>query len=173
MPQEKFLQNENNKLRFIVLLKETLIQDNVTVKQAVEDADVLIVTSAISLATEGNAVEIIGEDIDLLVLLTTLAQGLPIYFRKPGRGGAPDKLFCTSSYNYSAPENLLLLHALSGCDTTSSLCGFGKIKFCTLFQNKPALHELARIFRDPNASVSTISEAGERILLALYGGEKR
>ena len=80
VPQEKFLQNEYNKLRFIVLLKETLIQDNVTVKQAVEDADVLIVISAISLSTEGNAVEIIEEDIDLLVLLTTLAQDLPIYF---------------------------------------------------------------------------------------------
>lgn len=170
--QEKFLANENNKLRFISLLEKTLIEDNVTVKQAVEDADVLIVTTAISLAAEYDAVEIIGEDIDLLVLMTSLAQGLSIYFRKPGRGGAPDKLFTTSSYKYSAPENLLLLHALSGCDTTSSLFGFGKTKFCTLFQNRPALNEIATIFKDHNASVSTIAEAGERILVALYGGDR-
>nr|CAD7195564.1 unnamed protein product [Timema douglasi] len=61
-------------------------------KQVVEDADVFIVASAISLATEYDAGDIIGEDIDLLVLLTTLAQDLSIYFRKPGRADATNEI---------------------------------------------------------------------------------
>lgn len=40
----------------------TIIQDNVTVEKAVEDANVLIVTSAISLVREYDAVAVIRKD---------------------------------------------------------------------------------------------------------------
>lgn len=128
-----------------------------------EDADVLIVTSAISLAAVYNAVDIIEEDIDFLVLLTGFVQDLPIYFLKPRKGNA--KLYITSSYDYSELKNLLL-HALSGYNTTSSLFGFGKTKFCILFQNKPAVHELA--FSDIVTPVFRLSLTQESIYFLLY-----
>ncbi|GBO03476.1 hypothetical protein AVEN_18522-1 [Araneus ventricosus] len=46
--QEQFLANERKKVRFIDLLKKFLQKANVTVKQAVEDADLLIVETAVS-----------------------------------------------------------------------------------------------------------------------------
>lgn len=58
------------------------------VKQAEDDADVLIVKTAISLCSESivDAVFVVGEDVDLLVLLTALAPAKSaIYFRKRGR----------------------------------------------------------------------------------------
>ncbi|GBO08218.1 hypothetical protein AVEN_252863-1 [Araneus ventricosus] len=46
--QEQFLENEKNKVRFIAFLKKFLQKSNVKVKQVVEDADVLIVETAVS-----------------------------------------------------------------------------------------------------------------------------
>ncbi|GBN48437.1 hypothetical protein AVEN_168652-1 [Araneus ventricosus] len=48
--EEQFLANERNKVRFIDLLKKFLQKANGTVKQAVEDADVLIVETAVSVS---------------------------------------------------------------------------------------------------------------------------
>ncbi|GBO35003.1 hypothetical protein AVEN_274085-1 [Araneus ventricosus] len=72
--QEQFLANERNKVRFIDLLKKFLQKANVTVKQAVEDADVLIVETAASVKSQYDNIFVVGEGIDLLVLLTGLAQ---------------------------------------------------------------------------------------------------
>ncbi|KMQ84206.1 hypothetical protein RF55_18200 [Lasius niger] len=72
--QETFLSNETNKIRLISMLKKKFEDSNFTVKQATEDADTLIVNTAISMSSSFDSVFIIGEDIDLLVLLTALAR---------------------------------------------------------------------------------------------------
>ncbi|GBN08120.1 hypothetical protein AVEN_16153-1 [Araneus ventricosus] len=68
--QEQFLANERNKVRFIDLLKKFLQKANVTVKQAVEDADVLIVETAVSVKSQYDNIFVVGENIDFSVLLT-------------------------------------------------------------------------------------------------------
>ena len=50
--QDKVLANDNNKKRFIELLKKSLQISNIQVQQAVEDADLLIVNTAISMASQ-------------------------------------------------------------------------------------------------------------------------
>lgn len=83
--QEPFLGNEKNEARLISLLTKKFQQAAITIKQAEEDADVLIIETAISLSSTFDTVFVIGEDVDLLVLLTTLAPSQnKIYFRKPG-----------------------------------------------------------------------------------------
>ncbi|GBN74495.1 hypothetical protein AVEN_221197-1, partial [Araneus ventricosus] len=72
--KEKLLANECNKKRFIELLKKALHKANICVQQAVEDADLTIVNTAISVALQYDYVRVVGEDIDLLVLLTALAS---------------------------------------------------------------------------------------------------
>ncbi|GBL90764.1 hypothetical protein AVEN_257562-1 [Araneus ventricosus] len=85
--QEQFLANEGNKVRFIDLLKKFLQKANVTVKQAVKDADVLIVETAVSVKSQYDDIFVVGEGIDLLVLLTGLAPMKEnLYFRKCGKG---------------------------------------------------------------------------------------
>ncbi|GBM73342.1 hypothetical protein AVEN_37593-1 [Araneus ventricosus] len=71
--QEQFLANERNKVRFIDLLKKFLQKANVTVKQAVEDANILIVKIAVSVKSQYDNIFVVGENIDFLVLLTGLA----------------------------------------------------------------------------------------------------
>ncbi|GBO25464.1 hypothetical protein AVEN_224028-1 [Araneus ventricosus] len=68
--QEQFLANGRNKVHFIHLLKKFLIKANVTVNQAVEDTDVLIVETAVSVKSQYDSIFVVGEDIDFLVLLT-------------------------------------------------------------------------------------------------------
>ncbi|GBN69071.1 hypothetical protein AVEN_70799-1 [Araneus ventricosus] len=72
--KEKLLANECNKKRFIELLKKALQKANICVQQAVEDADITIVNTAISVAPQYDYMRVVGEDIDLLVLLIALAS---------------------------------------------------------------------------------------------------
>ncbi|GBN59783.1 hypothetical protein AVEN_110097-1 [Araneus ventricosus] len=89
--QEQFLANERNKVRFIDLLKKFLQKANVIIKQAVEDADVLIVETAVSVKSQYGNIFVVGEDIDFLVLLTGLAPMKEnLYFRKCGKGRTSD-----------------------------------------------------------------------------------
>ncbi|GBN72600.1 hypothetical protein AVEN_95482-1 [Araneus ventricosus] len=90
--QEQFLANERNKVRFIDLLKKFLQKTNVTVKQAVEDTDVLIVKAAVSVKSQYDNIFVVGENIDFLVLLTGLTPMKEnLYFQKCGIGG---RLMC-------------------------------------------------------------------------------
>lgn len=172
--QERFLANEKNKVRLISMLKNKFELAAFTVKQAEDDADVLIVNTAISLCSESifDAVFVVGEDVDLLVLLTALAPAeSSIYFRKPGRGKTAERIYSASSLKYEeATKHTLFLHAFSGCDTTSSLFNQGKTKFCTLIAKNRAVHEIIELFNQQDATPEEIAEAGVRFLVALYGG---
>ncbi|GBN32215.1 hypothetical protein AVEN_170814-1 [Araneus ventricosus] len=70
--KEKLHANECNKKRFIELLKKASQKANICMQQAVLDADLTIVNTAISDAPQYDYVRVIGEDIDLLFLLTAI-----------------------------------------------------------------------------------------------------
>ncbi|CAG9833248.1 unnamed protein product [Diabrotica balteata] len=73
--QEQFLSNTSNKKIFIDMLIDKLKAVNITTKQARDDADVLIVETAIAESEHvGKTSVIVGEDIDLLVILIGRAQ---------------------------------------------------------------------------------------------------
>ena len=92
-----------------------------------------------------------------------------VYFRKSGRGKIPDALFSKSCFKYkNIVENILFLHAVSGCDTTSALFGQGKLKFCRTLQRYPSLNESVRLFKDPAADKEKITEVAESFFVALY-----
>ncbi|GBO22156.1 hypothetical protein AVEN_101316-1 [Araneus ventricosus] len=126
--KEKLLVNECNKKRFIELLKKALQKANICVQQAVEDADLTIVNTAISVAPQYDYVRVVGEDIDLLILLTALAS-------------------------------------------THTLFGQGKTKFISLFLKHEELWNRAATFLNPQATTEQVTEAGENVLVALYGGD--
>lgn len=119
--QEKFWSNDKNKTRLIAMLTERFQNQGVEVKQAQDDADTLIVTTAIELSLTAQVV-IVGEDIDLLVLLTALApQERNIYFMKSGTGKIERKIYSSHLLqSQKGFQNMILFaHAFSGCDTTS------------------------------------------------------
>ena len=84
--QQQFLVDTHNKSRFILMLCEKFTAANILVKQADNDADVLIIETAIEQSNTTNTTIVVGEDVDLLVLLTARTPiDTIIYFLKPGK----------------------------------------------------------------------------------------
>lgn len=171
--QERFLASDTNKRHLISMLITKFKEQNYTVKQAVEDADVLIIQTAIDMTSSFTRVFVVGEDIDLLVLLTAKARDHEnIFLLKPARGKVAETLYSTRSLEYkeAVAKNILFLHAISGCDTTSALFNQGKLKFLSLLDKNDSLLDTIAIFQDLEADVDALAAAGEAFLLALYGG---
>lgn len=85
-----------------------------------------------------NNTIIVGEDIDLLVLLIARTQILdqPTYiFFKRGKNNVKTKIYSTDSFNKypHCKKNIMFLNAMTGCDPTSTLFGKGKIKVMKMF----------------------------------------
>lgn len=81
--QDKFLSNSSNKESLIKLISELLIHEDIEHKICRDDADVEIIKMAISKKESDNEVIIIGEDTDLLIILTALAHDKEkIYLKK-------------------------------------------------------------------------------------------
>ena len=172
--QEKFLSNEKNKMSFITLLMNKLKDNNISVAQAPDDADTVIVQTALSL-TNSKAV-IVSEDIDVLVILAALCpHDKEVYFLKPGRGKIERSIYSSTVMLKSYPNSknfILFLHALSGCDTTSAFFNHGKNTFVKKFETNEELQAMAQIFYNKNSCIDELFEAGVKCTLALYGASK-
>ena len=167
--QSKFLGNDANKNRLIRMLKTKFEAENVMVKQATEDADSLIINTAISVSSAFDSVIVVGEDVDLLILLTALSKLSNMYMLKPGKGKISQQIYSTDSIiDKTAADHILFLHAFSGCDTTCALFNQGKTKFINVLRKNPNLSEVIQAFKNPNADPEIIAKAGERFLLELY-----
>ena len=91
---------------------------------------------------------IIGEDIDLLVILTQHAPINTIYFLKPGKGNVNDCIYDSNSFKYLKVKELIgFPHAFTGCDTS---CFFkqGKNKLIKTLSNDVVLQKKAQHFYD-------------------------
>ena len=128
-----FLSNQKNKQRFINLLGKQLEETEVKVHHAENDADVLIVQTALTQSAT-NEVVVIGEDTDLLILL--LYHAAPeknnIYLKSEQKQTVMKKvkiwdiLKAKSNLGGRICTLLPAIHAFSGCDTTSRMFGIGK-----------------------------------------------
>ena len=72
VPQAKFLSNLKNKERLIKQLKQIFNNEGIHTHIAEDDANVLIVQTAIQEANQHQSVIVVGQDVDLLVLITAL-----------------------------------------------------------------------------------------------------
>ncbi|GBO28944.1 hypothetical protein AVEN_216009-1 [Araneus ventricosus] len=155
-------------------MKKFLQKANVTVKHTVEDADVLIVETALSVKSQYDNIFVVGENIDFLVLLTGLAPMKEnLYFQKCGKGRTPDVLYSTKSFKYKFSRMILFIHAFSGCDAISALFSHGKTKFCSLLEKNQHLEEKIQVFFNSEATIDQAAKAGETFLIHLYGGNPR
>ncbi len=80
--KEDFLANSENKQRFITALSAELQRYGVNTMHAKQDADLLIVQTAVA-ASLNQTIVVVGDDTDLLVLLCFYASlnRFKIYFR--------------------------------------------------------------------------------------------
>ncbi|GBN57077.1 hypothetical protein AVEN_244561-1 [Araneus ventricosus] len=94
--QEHFLANGRSKTRLIQLLRQKMTSKGIETRVAKGDADTYIVRCGLEKATSHPTVAIIGEDVDLMMILIVLAPAeSDIYFMKPGKGKFEAKIFST------------------------------------------------------------------------------
>lgn len=174
MNQKQFLSNEKNKIRLIQMLCTPLNSSGFRTKIAFEDADFLIVNSAIEHARIENqtTVVIVGEDIDLLVILNQHAQDYNnIYFFKAGKGRESNKYYTCNSFKHKELQSIVgFLHVFSGCDTTSSLYKQGKHKLINSLE-ATKLQELAKIFYKNDATKDQIARNACTLIRNLYSSK--
>ena len=149
-------------------------------KQSKGDADREIVGEAITTADfPGKKMVVVSEDIDVLIILIslTLDSEEEYYFLKPAtiEQAERKKSFSNRSLHKKLPnceQFLLFLHAFTGSDATSGFFNMGKKKFFEIFELRPDLQEVAKVFTcEPN--YEQILEAGIQCTLALYKDKSR
>ncbi|KAK4877685.1 hypothetical protein RN001_010191 [Aquatica leii] len=132
--QNNFLGNDANKNCFIGMLKTKFKADNFIVKQVTEDADTLIINTALSVSPAFDNVNVVGKDINLLILLIALSTRY-VYILKTRKRKKLQQIYSTESIvDKIAANHILFLHAFSSCDTTCALFNQGKMKFINVLQ---------------------------------------
>lgn len=112
--QEKFFANIKNKISSISFFIGEFKAINICAKQAKVDAEILIVeTVLMSTKNNKNVTVIIGEDVDLLVILTVRnPPNMDFFPRARKRQCGTEDLFL---------KNFLFLHTFYNCDGTSDI----------------------------------------------------
>ena len=139
--QAEFLSISRNKERFVSFLHSHFLDCGFLVIRAHDDADTLIVKTALEIASTGQSVLVVANDTDVLVLL--LYHFKPhigeIFFRSEVPSRRINRCVTVSVAQISqtlgatAVSKLLLMHSFSGCDTTSALYGHGKRSIFRIF----------------------------------------
>ena len=172
--KEHFLSNTTNKQNFIYLLGTKLQASGCIVLHAEEDADRLIVDTAVTSSLNQSTI-LVADDTDVLVLLihhaTTTSQGLFMQKSKmtsKKNGSVWDILQVKQELGEDVCKHILFAHALLGCDATSGIFGLGKA--LTLKKVKQSeFRKHADVFRDASSTKCMIEKSGEAALLSLYG----
>ena len=114
-----------------------------------------------------------GNDTDLLVLLFYHASedGYDLYFRPEPKANARGARVwhmkkVKEQLGKEVCRNLLYLHAITGCDTTSRLYGVGKATALKKFENVLHFKEQAYAF-SCHSAVSDVVTAGEKATVIL------
>lgn len=162
----KFLSNTGNKQRLLCLLQNYLTARGINVISSTSDADVLMCREAGECCYSSD-VSLIGDDTDLFVLLLHMMR----------HHAFEHKLFLTTRsqiYDIKELRNklgqkivnaIVLIHAFTGCDTTSRIHGIGKDKLFKVINNTDT--NIIDTFYSRDSSVSQIKNAGERLFLLI------
>lgn len=67
---------------------------------------------------------------------------------------------------FTLQKNNLFLHAMTGCDTTSTFCGKGKMKIIKMLQKRTDLYNCTEISQQENCLRDVVVNAGTHFLLA-------
>ena len=177
--QELLLANDENKKQFICLLKNRLSLVGHDVHQASNDADTLIASKALELASSGRLVSVIADDTDILVLLIHHYQPnmADIHFVSELRNKKETKVYSINNLvkavGYCVAKHIPFIHAWSGCDTTSATFGHGKTNLLKKLKRCPEVREIGDTFYCQRSSQEEIMKAGNRLFVLMYGGKKQ
>ena len=150
-----------------------LTEAGLTVLQAKADAECLILKTVVERVSTENVV-LIGEDTDLLVLLLFhYKSDLYCVFFTPGKKQTAKSLpkvwnirHVREKLQLNVCKNILFAHTFSGCDTTSSPFGIGKITPLKMIQTSSTFQNIADVFISDSEKDHIIA-AGEKAFVIL------
>ncbi|KAJ8677393.1 hypothetical protein QAD02_013180 [Eretmocerus hayati] len=174
MNREKFLSNVANKYQFIELLSRYLSRNHISSKIASEDADTLIVKTAVELNNSTqDTIAVVGNDIDLLILLIDqCAVSDSIYFHKIVKQAKGTTLFNTKNHQYMK-KFILFAHAFSGCDSTSAMFNKGKKNVISILQKNEDLQESIRCFYEEGKTIEELCSVARVLIAHLYSFKEK
>ena len=164
-----FLSNKKNKQAFITMLGSYLQGADINVVHATEegDADVVIVKEALMLTTIVGRSKVIADDTDILVLLLYHVENNMDILLK-----TKTELIDIRAMQRAIGDDLRMLlpfsHAASGCDTTSSLFGVGKIKAFKILQKSPDRFANLASIGDTEMTQQQLLEMWEEFMIKMY-----
>ncbi|KAJ8892514.1 hypothetical protein PR048_005095 [Dryococelus australis] len=152
--QENFLANENNKIKLIELLVETLTAREIEVSTATGDTDGSITRCGLNKVTSHSSVVVIVDDVDLL----------------PGRGNIEDKVYSSRQLQeLPFSGSILFIHSFIGCDTACAIFNKKKLSILKCFLKMPnETKAIADIFYYPSSTPDVVAQAGEETFLTMY-----
>lgn len=178
LKKDEFLANKTNKQRFINLLSESLVAAGYKTVHAKNDADVMIVQTAVESAKTSETV-VVGDDTDLLVLLcfhADVAAHKLHFIPEPKKTSTKQRTWdiknAKSIFGLDICSRLLFIHAILGCDTTSQPFGIGKGVALKMAINNLDFAEIADEFSREGLSKENIRQLGEKALVALCNGSE-
>ena len=127
--QEAFRSNERNKDQFEKMLHNSLETDGHSIIQSHGDADTNIVSEALQLAIQGNSVTVAANNRDILVMLlfhfSNDMANISLLLESKQLCRMLKKQISIQELaektNHAVLQNLLLIHAWDGCDSTSAV----------------------------------------------------
>ena len=161
----------------IQLIMEQMKQKGCDVIQAEGDVDVEIAKVAISMSAF-RLTSLIGEDIDLLVLLlfhTDVSKCTALYFRS--------KLVKSYVYNIKVLKqvlreavcnDLLFLYAFTRYDSVSRVFGIGKKSgFQRIIKREKTMKDCSKAFSRPKQTQGVVETNGSKAMVALFNGDQK
>ncbi|GBN32653.1 hypothetical protein AVEN_76987-1 [Araneus ventricosus] len=117
--QENVLTIWRNKCRLIGFLTEKMKTTIKSVRQADNDSDILIVETALTISNiQENSTVIVGEDIDLFVILTVHTPTKGNFSPQDRKRKMGQRIYSSRSFEGIHKENILFFHAFSDCEGT-------------------------------------------------------
>ena len=157
------------------MLSEFFVSNGIRTEHAEADADVMIANTGIALA-ENYPTIIIGEDTDVLVLLLFHSStNTTLHYKSDQSNRRANTL---KVWDISKTKKLLgdqlchvlpVIHAITGCDTTSRLFGIGKGLVLKKVMGNQDLIEIAGKVFDVDSS-DVVAKFGIQLLIRMYGG---
>lgn len=172
--KEQFLANIENKQQFINLLSEKMNEKGIRTVSAEGDADVLIAETGVKCSAEGLTY-VIGEDTDVLVLLCHYSKddSKGLLFRSDRKTSKIcDISLVRQTLGTELCRMLPVIHSIGGCDTTSRLFGIGKGSALKKTQTVMSFKEQIGILCESELNTVEVQNAGEKVLVSLYGGKR-
>ena len=179
--QSLFLTNNNKKTQLINLLSVALKEADHIVKTSHDDADTLIVSTALDFAVEKIPVRVIAADTDVLIML--------LYFRNNEMtnilmlsDSAQRKEKSLKVYNIKEIAEklydeilkyLLIIHVFTGCATTSSTYDKRKNCILKLVTKSAKVRRLYDMFMDSHSTQENAGNAGIDTFKELYGSKDK